>query len=181
MALYPEAYREWWRFLTYGFMHAPPDSGAGISHIAVNMFTLFIFGPKLCRQYGSIRFLCIYLLCTAVGGFFWVLTQPMGVGNYLMGASAGVIGIITLYAFHFPKSTFLPLPTPIGVYMFPCRGAMSAWSLTVAIIAYNLCGLGNTTSIVAYWGHLGGIVVAIIVGQNHLLKMYQQKLDFQKS
>ena len=52
---------EWWRALTAAFLHG------GTMHILFNMYFLYIFGPRLERQVGSVAFSGIYL-ASAAGG-----------------------------------------------------------------------------------------------------------------
>jgi rhomboid protease GluP len=49
---------QWWRMLTANFVHA------GVLHIGMNMFVLFMLGPMVERMYGHWRFL---LLCLVSG------------------------------------------------------------------------------------------------------------------
>src|SRR5437773_352345 len=44
---------EWWRLITYAFLHAPiAGGGLGILHIGFNMYALFLFGPIMEDLYG---------------------------------------------------------------------------------------------------------------------------------
>jgi hypothetical protein len=52
---------EWWTLVTYMFVHA------GLMHLAFNMFTLWMFGPRLERAWGTRAFTWFYLWC-GLGG-----------------------------------------------------------------------------------------------------------------
>lgn len=53
---------QWWRFVTPVFLHA------GLLHLLVNMYALWMLGPYVEKLYGSAKFV-----------FFWVLTGISGV------------------------------------------------------------------------------------------------------
>ena len=46
---------EWWRVLTAAFLHGSS------THLLFNMWALYIFGPELERQVGSLTFATLYL------------------------------------------------------------------------------------------------------------------------
>lgn len=75
---------QWWRLLTYSFVHG------GFLHLLFNMISLFVLGPLVERMWGSWRFLTIYLISVAAGGCA-ALLHLRGV----VGASGGVAGIMT--------------------------------------------------------------------------------------
>ena len=52
---------EWWTVLTYMFVHA------WLAHLAFNMFTLWMFGPRLEQVWGTRSFVQFYLGC-GLGG-----------------------------------------------------------------------------------------------------------------
>src|SRR5882672_2557182 len=51
----------WWTVVTYMFVHA------WLAHLAFNMFTLWMFGPRLEHEWGTRMFVWFYLFC-GVGG-----------------------------------------------------------------------------------------------------------------
>lgn len=72
-----------WRLFSSMFLHA------GIWHLAVNMYMLFILGALVEKQYGSVRFTVIYLLSGLGGGLlsaFWHGYHKVNAIN-LMGGS----------------------------------------------------------------------------------------------
>ena len=52
-----------WQLATYLFLHG------GVWHLLVNMFTLWMFGITLERDWGTRRFLKYYFLCGIGAGF----------------------------------------------------------------------------------------------------------------
>src|SRR4051794_128279 len=100
-----------WTVVTYMFMHG------GITHIAFNMIALFFFGPRVEAQMGSRRFTILYFLsgiCGAIGSFIFAPMAP------IIGASAGIFGVMMAYAHFWPKSLIMiygviPVPARIMV------------------------------------------------------------------
>lgn len=77
---------EWWRGITAAFLHG------GFLHILFNMYLLYMLGPRLERQVGSVTFAGTYL-ATAVGGS--VATYLFGPQDvFSIGASGAVFGLI---------------------------------------------------------------------------------------
>ena len=124
LSMFPLAviYRGWiWQFATYMFVHDP----GSISHLAFNMFALFIFGHQVERHMGSREFLLYYMLTGVLAGFFSFLVYML-TGNTrisLMGASGAVFAVQLAFAALFPNSVIyvwgiLPLRAPVMVLGF---------------------------------------------------------------
>jgi len=79
---------EWWRLLTYQFMHG------GILHLLGNMFSLLMIGAYLEPLLGKWRFLVFYLICGTIGGLFSIYIHPF-LGS--VGASAAIIGMYGVF------------------------------------------------------------------------------------
>lgn len=77
---------QWWRMLSGAFLHY------GLTHLAVNMFSLYILGRDLEYYLGSLRYAAIYFL-SAVGGSVAVLlfADPF---TYVAGASGAIFGLL---------------------------------------------------------------------------------------
>lgn len=76
---------EWWRVLTSGFMHA------GLIHIALNMFALYILGQVLEPAIGTARFVAVYLVSLLVGSVgALLLSDPT---TFTIGASGAIYGL----------------------------------------------------------------------------------------
>ena len=114
--------RGWiWQFITYMFVHDPYS----ISHIAFNMFALFIFGRQVENHIGSREFLLYYLLTGILAGLFsfaaYLLTGYAWIS--LMGASGAIFAVQLAFAVLFPASVIyiwgiLPLRAPVMVLGF---------------------------------------------------------------
>lgn len=82
---------DWYRLLTSAFLHEPPGSGIGLTHILFNMWALIVVGPQLERALGRVRFLAIYLVSALAGSvLFYILAQP---NSPAIGASGAIFGL----------------------------------------------------------------------------------------
>jgi membrane associated rhomboid family serine protease len=95
-----------WRFITFQFLHA------NIEHILFNMFGLFIFGGLVERYFGSVRYLAFYLLCGIAGPVAYMMLMAGHLlvdspATPLVGASAGIFGVLIAAAVIAPDATVL--------------------------------------------------------------------------
>ena len=134
----------WWEAATYMFAHA------GIWHLLVNVYALYLFGPRLEHAWGYRKFAWFYLLCGLGGVAFQLLVIH---GGLLIGASAAVFGVMTAYAMQWPEDEVYFL------FVMPMR----VRTLIVGLVAFNLVlgvlGIGNGTNI-TYFAHIGGVIAA---------------------
>lgn len=161
---------EVWRLVTFQFLHGSP------MHLLFNMFGLYVFGSLVEQYLGFKRYAAFYLVCGICGGLlFLILTVLGGIGMNipgvlqlseaapLVGASAGVFGVIMACAFLEPKAIVDPLPIlPVGIPM-----KYFAYGY-VAIAAANLVMGGRNAGGDA--AHLGGAIAGYFFIRNtHLL------------
>ncbi len=132
-------YQRWWTILTASFLHG------GILHIAFNMIALHQLGPFVAHEYGTARFLIIYIVSGVVG---FVLSYFVGI-PFTLGASASVCGLIGAILYY-GKSR--------GGYfgMAIYRQAMG-WIVGLILFGLLLPGINN-------WAHGGGIAAGIAAG-----------------
>jgi membrane associated rhomboid family serine protease len=136
-----------WTALTYLFVHA------GLWHMAVNMYALYLFGPRLEQTWGGPkRFLWFYALCGLGGVVFDLVFIRAGV---LVGASAAVFGVMTAYVMQWPdEEVFLLFVMPVRVR-----------TLVIGLVAVNLIVglLGTADGVnVVYFAHAGGAIAAYV-------------------
>jgi membrane associated rhomboid family serine protease len=133
---------QWWTIATYMFVHA------GFWHLALNMYALWLFGPRVEWRWTSREFLRYYLFCGLGGWFAHLAFVP--VDTLLIGASAAVLGVMVAYATLWPdEQLFL-----FGVIPMTVR-----W-LVVFVGAVNIVGgimISEGQGGVAYLAHLGGL------------------------
>jgi membrane associated rhomboid family serine protease len=134
----------WWTAFTYMFVHA------GVLHLAMNMYTLWIFGPRLEHVWGSRSFALFYLWCGLGGAVFHALFGGLA---SMVGASAAIFGVMLAYAMHWPKDEiyfFGVIPMRVST-LVALMGVMNLF------LGYSMGGGG-----VAYFAHLGGFAFGFL-------------------
>jgi membrane associated rhomboid family serine protease len=142
-----------WEFLTFQFLHANPG------HLFSNSMGLYFFGPWMERWWGSKRFLLFYLLCGAAGAGLYTLLAltgffPHGLNAGLVGASAGIYGILAGVALIAPDLRVILLFFPMSMRQ------MAIVVLSIAVFSV-LFGLGGNAGGEA--GHLGGAILGFLL------------------
>ena len=77
---------EFWRFLTFQFLHANPV------HVAFNMMGLYIFGGMVEEHLGRKKYLAFYLVCGVFGAFMYLLLNLLGGSGSMIFTWAGSQG-----------------------------------------------------------------------------------------
>ena len=126
---------EWWRLITYGFMHG------SWPHVLINMYALFQAGAFVEYCYGTPRYAIIYAAGLIGGGIAAYLTTLASdvptVGA--SGAIVGVFGAMAVLGFKLPR----------------LRGEL----LRAAIFPIVLTlGYGLLIPNISNWGHIGGLI-----------------------
>jgi membrane associated rhomboid family serine protease len=166
---------EFWRFLTFQFLHA------NLMHIFFNMLGLYMFGSMVEQHLGSRRYLAFYLTCGVFGGLMYFVLNVTGtvllsmgvkqlpvllftdVRTPLIGASAGVFGVIMACAYIAPNVVVQLIFPPI-----PMRLKIMAYAY-VGLAAVNLFFGGNNAGGDA--AHIGGAIAGFFfIRHAHLLR-----------
>lgn len=133
--------RQVWKVFTYMFVHG------NFLHLALNMITFWIFGPRVERAWGSTSFTWFYLWCGLGGWFFHYIFGGTGV---LVGASAAILGVAVAYASRWPdEEVMLFAMVPMKVKWFVAF--MVVTNIFMAYVQRN--AEGGT----AWAAHLGGL------------------------
>jgi membrane associated rhomboid family serine protease len=154
-----------WQLLSYQFMHANP------LHLILNCWGLFVFGRPVEWAVGKARFLMVYFL----GGIFGGLLQVMACflwPNYfyggMVGASAGLFGIIASFSMLFPEQQLLMLL----FFVIPLK--LRAKSLLALLLLTTGLGISFPRSIlggnIAHFAHLGGILTGLAFSRFYFLR-----------
>jgi membrane associated rhomboid family serine protease len=137
--------RALWTSVSYMFVHF------GLWHLVVNMYALYVFGPRLETVMGTRAFSLYYLWCGIGGAVAHLLFVRTGV---LIGASAAVLGVMFGYAQQWPDEEV----ALFGVV------PMRAWTMVMLFAATNLAlGLLDAETATgtggwhAYLAHAGGL------------------------
>ncbi|MCS6928946.1 MAG: rhomboid family intramembrane serine protease [Saprospiraceae bacterium] len=153
------AYFQPYQIATHMFMHA------NIGHLAFNMLSLYIFGPRIEWVLGARRFLFYYLFCGLgamvmhLGVQWWALEQagldPRSWNGSMLGASGAIFGILAAYAYLFPDDIIQLLFPPIAMkakYFVPIMAALELY-----------LGTRGYQTGVAHFAHLGGALFGFLL------------------
>jgi membrane associated rhomboid family serine protease len=149
-ALSLDGVKNWylWQFLTFQFLHG------GFWHLAFNGLTLYMFGKALEDVLGKGAFLMMYLASGVAGGLLQILLALVWphLGAPMVGASAGISGVLGAFALLRPDLTFLL------AFIVPIRARYFLW-LIIGISVLSL--LFNWMPGVAHGAHLGGTLFGV--------------------
>jgi membrane associated rhomboid family serine protease len=137
--------------LTSVFLH----DGSGIWHVLINMYLLWVFGPRVERTMSSRLYLIFYLVTGVSGSLLSLLMRTLGgeVDIPSLGASSSVFGVLVAYGFLYKNDLLLLF------FIIPVR----AWIIVLAFIGLeSLFILMRLMDYVDHWGHLGGAGAAAV-------------------
>ena len=150
---------EVWRFISFQFLHA------NFTHLLFNMIGLYFFGSLVEQYLGGKRYLAFYLLCGMAGAASylllnftgWTVLQLTGKefpvllmndpGTPLVGASAGVFGVVIASAFLVPNARVLLF------FVIPMRLSTLAYGMVGIALLRVVLGVDNAGGEAA---HIGG-------------------------
>lgn len=147
-----------WQLLTYQFLH-----GSWI-HLLLNCWGIFLFGRPVEEGLGRKRFWILYLTSGVAGGVLQVaatLTWTGHFGGSVVGASAGLFGLIAAFATMFPHARLMLVIPPVMLraeVLLLLSGALAVFGM---LFPHLLAGLGMGSN-VAHAAHLGGILSGLI-------------------
>ncbi len=134
---------EWWRLLTAMFLHG------GMTHLLMNMFSLYIVGRGAEMYFDTKSYLSIYFFAGIIGGLVSLYMHPVSVGVGASGAIFGVFGALAGF--------FLAHRDKIASHS---KAFMKDFGV---IIAINLV-IGLSIPSIDVSAHIGGLVVGFIGG-----------------
>lgn len=135
----------WWTVVTYSLVHGDPWA------LALNLFMLLAFGPRVEERWGTKAFTVFYVWCVVGGAVTYAVFAHAGV---LAGATAGVFGVMLAYTWLWPREV---------LYLFgilPVRAAtlvvgLTGLSLWLGVYNANVTGAASLA-------YLGGFAFAIL-------------------
>ena len=148
-----------WRFITFQFLHA--DFG----HLFFNSIALYFFGTFVEQQLRSRAFLIFYLLCGVAGALAASLLGLVNKGDYswqLVGASAGILGILAVAALVAPEMRVRLLFPPVTLTMRLLAIILLAFGVLVVLSSGRNAG-GEA-------GHLGGALAGFLMWKIPMLR-----------
>jgi len=134
---------EWWRLFTAMFLHA------GMTHLLMNMFSLYLIGRGAEIYFDTKSYLSIYFFSGLIGGLISLYMHPVSVGVGASGAIFGVFGALAGF--------FLAHREKIASHS---KAFMKDFGI---IIAINLV-IGFSIPSVDVSAHIGGLIVGFIGG-----------------
>ena len=134
---------EWWRLFTAMFLHA------GMTHLLMNMFSLYLIGRGAEMYFDTKSYLSIYLFSGLLGGLASLYIHPVSVG---IGASGAIFGIFGALA-----GFFLAHREKIQEHT---KAFMKDFSI---IIVINIV-LGLSIPSIDMSAHIAGLIVGFIGG-----------------
>ena len=147
--------RGWcWQLITFQFLHA------NFLHILGNMIGLYFFGRAVEEMLGPKGMLQLYLLSGTIGGLCHIalcLAFPTHFYQGVVGASAGVFGLIAAFAISAPEQPI----TMLVYFFFPLTFKAKWFLIGAAVLAVGgliMPGAGG----VAHGAHLGGMLTGIV-------------------
>ncbi len=135
---------EWWRLLTYMFLHG------GLMHIAFNMWCLWDLGALCESLYGRWTFAAIYLITGIAGGLASVAWNP---GVPSVGASGAIFGLAgaLLASFY------------LGEFSVPKVAIQGTLRSLLFFVGFNVL-FGAIVSGIDNACHVGGLLSGLILG-----------------
>jgi rhomboid protease GluP len=134
---------EWWRLFTAMFLHG------GMTHILMNMFSLYLIGRAMEMYFATKSYLLIYLFSGLLGGLASLYMHPNSVGIGASGAIFGVFGALAGF--------FMAHRNKIEAHS---KAFMKDFTILLGI---NLV-LGLSIPSIDVSAHIGGLLVGMVGG-----------------
>ena len=133
---------EWWRLLSSMFLHA------GLIHLGLNSYVLWIFGVEIERQIGRLETLAVFLVTGVfAGATSFAFAQGFRVAVGASGAIFGLVGAFIAYNY---------LRRQNVMAQARLRGALSMLVINL-IIGFSIPGID-------WRAHVGGLVAGLVAG-----------------
>ena len=145
-----------WQIFTFQFLHDPSSP----LHLILNCAMIWMFGRVLEERMGPATFLKLYFASGAIGGLFqcaasWIFPTHFGTNVAVVGASAGVFGLIAAFA----RLNWDEQITALIAFIIPVT--MRAKYLLLALAVIGGLGLLDRNSGIAHAAHLGGMLAGL--------------------
>jgi membrane associated rhomboid family serine protease len=133
---------EWWRLLSSIFLHA------GLIHLGLNSYVLWIFGNEIERQVGRLTTLALFLgTGVFAGATSFAFAPGLRVG---VGASGAIFGLVGAFiAYNYLRRHHMMAQARL-------RGALSMLVINL-IIGFSIPGID-------WRAHVGGLVAGLVAG-----------------
>lgn len=133
---------EAWRLVTSAFLHS------GLTHLAMNMISLYFLGSFAEASFGRGRFFALYFISGIAGGLAYLYFGTFNVPA--VGASGAIFGLLGgVFGFTIRRGTFSTRNPVISQLLF-----LTAINL---FLGFTIPGVSNTA-------HIGGLLGGLVFG-----------------
>ncbi|RJP59174.1 MAG: rhomboid family intramembrane serine protease [Candidatus Auribacter fodinae] len=146
-----------WQIVTYMFLHG------GIFHLFWNLLGLFMFGGDVERTMGSRNFLKFYIACGLFAAICTLIFQFNSLAP-IIGASGAIFGVVTAFGMLFPERVI----TLLLFFVIPVSAKAKYVAIAFSVLTFFQSFLLGSSTGVAYFAHLGGIIFAFLYFKNIL-------------
>ncbi len=139
-------------------------------HVLGNMWMLWIFGDNIEDYLGHFGYLLFYLLSGVAASLTHILFNA---NSHVpsIGASGAIAGVLGAYFALYPRARVLIFFPPIFFFHVPAWLMLGYWGVS-QFLSGAATSIAETTqtSGIAFWAHVGGFVVGIL-----LIKLFPQR------
>jgi membrane associated rhomboid family serine protease len=131
-----------------GFLHVD------FSHLALNLFTLYVFSDVVLGSVGSLYYVIIYFSSLYFGNYFALKFHKNEPYYSAVGASGAVTGIVYSSILLYPqmKLALIFLPIPLPAYVFG-----------IGYLLYSIYGMQKSLGNVGHTAHFGGAIAGLLI------------------
>jgi membrane associated rhomboid family serine protease len=152
-----------YQLITFQFLHG------GLFHLLGNLIGLYFFGRAVENILGSKEMLKLYLVSGTIGGLLQVGLQlvlrqvlPDYFESGVVGASAGVFGLIAAFAIHAPDNPITLLVFFVLPVTFPAKVLlMVEGGISILGVLAPFLKMPSLAGNVAHAAHLGGMLTGM--------------------
>ncbi|MEZ0163150.1 rhomboid family intramembrane serine protease [Kineococcus sp. LSe6-4] len=163
----------WWQPVTSAFLHA------GVLHLLLNMYALWICGQYLEQLLGRLRFTALYAV-SALGGAVGGLVLPGTAGSVMVGASGAIFGLFAaLFVVnrHLGRQTgqiavLIGLNFFIGVFVAGISWQAHLGGLVTGALVAAAMARGRRGNAVVQWAGTAAVAVLVLAGLAYGAALY---------
>ena len=142
-----------WQLVTYSFLHA------SVTHLLVNMLTLWMFGSQEEQDWGSSKFLEFYFFCVVGAALTTIAvayTPLRGASPTVptIGASGGIYGLLIAFGMLYGDREVFLFPFPFSI--------KAKYLVAIIIFVVVIATFQPSQGGVANFAHLGGLLFGFL-------------------
>jgi membrane associated rhomboid family serine protease len=142
-----------WQLITYSFLHG------SLSHLLVNMLTVWMFGSQEEQDWGSSKFLEFYFFCVVGAALVSIVLSYLPLPGAsptttTIGASGGIFGLLIAFGMLYGDREVFLFPFPFSIKAKYLVGII-IFVVIVATFQPSQSGVSNSA-------HLGGLLFGFL-------------------